>query len=413
MKKNVIVLGAGMVGVATALHLRQRGRDVTLVDRRPAGRETSYGNAGVIQREAVEPYPLPRNISALLKYAFKIGPATNYHLSALPKLLPNLARYWEASSPKHYTRIAAEFSTLIAHCNVEHDAFIKAANADDLVTRQGFRFAYRHNASFEGEIATAKRVHETFGIHYRVLDGQQLAQEEPVLQTRFAGAIQWQDPLSVSNPGELVTRYAQLFESLGGKSVTGDALTLKQTATGWQVHTDEGVIEAAEVVIALGPWADDLISKFGYDLPLFVKRGYHRHYRMQKTLNLPLLSADDGFVLSPMQQGLRLASGIELAERDAPATPVQLNKAEALARQLVPLGEPVESTPWIGARPCTSDMKPVIGPAQHHAGMWFNFGHAHQGFTLGPACGRLLAEMMDGETPYIDPTPFLATRFNK
>lgn len=411
MKKNVIVLGAGMVGVGTALHLRQRGRDVVLVDRRPAGRETSYGNAGIIQREAVEPYPLPRDIGTLLKYALKIGPATNYHLSDLPALLPALARYWDASSPKNYPRIAAEFATLIAHCTSEHDVLIKAAHAEDLVKREGFRFAYRHTASLEKEIDSAQRVHDTFGIHYRLLDGQQLAQEEPALQSTFAGAIQWQDPWTVNNPGELVTRYAQYFESIGGKNLIGDASTLKQTSSGWQVQTNEGIYEAAEVVVALGPWADDLISQFGYHLPLFVKRGYHRHYQMKQTLNLPMMSADDGVMLSPMQQGLRLATGIELARRDAPATPVQLNKAETLVRQFLPLDNPVEQTPWIGARPCTVDMKPVIGAANRHDGMWFNFGHAHQGFTLGPACGRLLAEMMDGETPYIDPTPFLPTRF--
>ena len=98
-------------------------------------------------------------------------------------------------------------------------------------------------------------------------------------------------------------------------------------------------------------------------------------------------------------------------QTDAPATPVQLRRAEESTRELLPLGQPVEATPWLGARPCTADMLPVLGPAPRHAGRWFTFGHAHQGVTLGPVTGRLVAELVSGEKPFVDPAPYLAQRF--
>ena len=128
-------------------------------------------------------------------------------------------------------------------------------------------------------------------------------------------------------------------------------------------------------------------------------------------LHQPVLDAERGYVLAPMQRGLRLTTGAEFAPIDAPPTPVQLAKAEVLARELVELGEALPEPPWFGARPCTADMLPVMGPAPRHTGLWFNFGHAHQGFTLGPVAGRLLAEMVSGGPTGVDPGPYRAARF--
>jgi len=122
---------------------------------------------------------------------------------------------------------------------------------------------------------------------------------------------------------------------------------------------------------------------------------------------------DFGYVLAPMRRGVRLTTGVEFAHPDAPANPTQIVRAERRAREIFDLGTPVETTPWLGLRPCLPDMRPVIGPAPGHPGLWFDFGHAHHGLTVGPASGRLLAEMMTGETPFADPSPFAATRFSR
>jgi len=410
---TVLVLGAGMVGTCTALHLAMRGHAVVLVDRRAPGRETSYGNAGIIQREAVEPYAFARSLAKLASVAFKRDADVNYHLGALPGLAGKLARYWRNSGAARYPAIAQAYGRLIAHATDEHAPLIAAAGADDLVRREGYLHIFRDAATLDAALAKARALSRSHGLRTAALDGAALATAEPALRQRLAGAIHWLDPWSVSDPGELVARYAAHFQRLGGTLAEGDAATLRQTTAGWTVQSADGAIEAEHAVIALGPWADRLLRPLGYRLPLFVKRGYHRHYRGGMAPRLPLYDTARGLVIAPMQRGVRLTTGAEFARQDAPATPWQLGRAQRYARELLDLPEPVEAQPWLGARPCTADMKPVIGPAPRHRGLWFNFGHAHQGFTLGPVSGRLLAELIDGEAPVVDPAPYAAQRFVK
>ena len=411
MAFDIVVLGAGMVGVSAALHLAQRGHAVTLVDRAAPGSETSYGNAGIIQREAVEPYAFPRDWRVLLDVALRRGVDVNYHLGALPALAPRLAAYWRASSPDRYPRIAAEYGRLIAHSVSEQASLIEAADAADLVAKQGYRHVFRSAAKLDEAVQRARRLERDYGVRHAVLDGAGLAQAEPALRQGLAGAVQWLDPWCVNDPGELAARYARLLVRRGGRLVRGEVRGLEPHAGGWRIRTDDAPLAAQHVVVALGPWAGRWIEPLGYRLPLFVKRGYHRHYTGGPALAMPMLDAEKGFVLVPTAKGTRLTTGAEFAPLHAPPTPRQLFEAERLARGLIDLPTPVEAQPWMGCRPCTVDMKPVIGPAPRHPGLWFDFGHAHQGFTLGPVSGRLIADLIEGRTPFLDPAPFAATRF--
>jgi D-amino-acid dehydrogenase len=236
---------------------------------------------------------------------------------------------------------------------------------------------------------------------------------EPHLAPALVGALHWTDPVSVTDPHGLALAYLALFERLGGRFVQGNALSLAEEGTGWTLKTSEGNIFSQRAVIALGPWTDVLTRALGYDLPLAVKRGYHMHYRAagRATLNHPVLDSERGYFLAPMLRGIRLTTGAEFALRDAIRTPVQLGRAEPIARELFPLAERLDTEPWMGARPCTPDMMPVIGGAPRHRNLWFAFGHAHHGLTLGPVTGRMVAEMMTGETAFIDPAPYRAERF--
>ncbi|MBS0452439.1 MAG: FAD-binding oxidoreductase [Proteobacteria bacterium] len=410
-RKDIVVLGAGMVGTSAALHLVQRGHSVLLLDREPPGRETSYGNAGIIQREAVEPYAFPRAWRSLLSAALQSGNDVRYHICALPALVPRLAAYWNNSSPKHYVQIANDYASLIAHSVTEHAHLIREAGASDLVAEEGYLAAYRTPEALSLAVKRAERIELEHGVRHQLLDTDALGRAEPGLIRPMAGAVHWLDPWRVRDPGELVNRYARLFERRGGQFLREGVVAAKPTANGWSVKTDSGEVQANHVVVALGPWASRLIQPLGYHLPLFVKRGYHRHYSEGSALSMPLFDAESGFVLAPTAQGMRLTTGVEFANFESPPTPVQLLKAESAARQIVKLSRPVESLPWYGWRPCTVDMKPVIGRAPKHKCLWFNFGHGHQGFTLGPASGRLLADLIDGQQPYLDPKPFAPDRF--
>lgn len=414
MKTDVIVLGAGMVGVSAALHVQQRGRSVVLVDRRGPSEETSYGNGGLIQREAVVPYFFPREWSAIFKYALNRSTDAHYHLSALPKVAPYLFRYWLASTPERRLASARSMLPLIERCIVEHDALMGPAGIAGMIRNTGYLRAYRTQEKLDIALTTDAAERRMFGIGFDEIDRAKLAILEPHLRDRFVGAVHLTDPVSVADPGAVGRGYADLFTKRGGIFLEGEARSLERTASGWRVATrGKGWIEASEAVVALGPWSDDVTRPLGLRIPLGWKRGYHMHYAAEgnATLNRPTIDAEYGYLLTPMAKGIRLTTGAEFAPRDAPKTPVQLERIEPKARDIFPLGRRVEDEPWMGSRPCLPDMLPIVGPAPGQQGLWLNFGHHHLGFTLGPTTGRLLAEMMTGQTPFTDPTPYRADRF--
>jgi len=412
-RNDIVVLGAGIVGICVALHLQKRARSVVLVDRRGAAEETSFGNAGLIQREGVYPYGFPHDFGALLRYGFNRTIDAHYHPSALPRLAPFLWRYWHYSRPARHAEVARRYAKLIEHCVTEHEALIAEAGAQDLVVRGGWLKVFRTARERDLRFAEAERWQREFGIRHRQVDARALQDMEPHLAPVLAGALHWTDPISVQDPQGLALAYLQLFERLGGRFVQGNAASLEADGGGWRLRTAEGPLEALGAVIALGPWADGLTRALGYDLPLAVKRGYHMHYRAAgaATLHHPILDVERGYFLGPMRRGIRLTTGAEFALRDAIRTPVQLGRAEPIARDLFPLAERLDNEPWMGARPCTPDMLPIIGQAPKHANLWFAFGHAHHGLTLGAVTGRMVAEMVVGETPFVDPAPYSAARF--
>ena len=410
--QSVIVLGAGMVGVSVALHLRRRGVDVVLVDRQGPGEGASFGNAGLIQREAVYPHPFPRALAELRRVARNRAIDVAYHPLAMPALAGPLLRYWWHSHPERYLRAVLAQSALIATCLDEHMDVARDAGATDLLRPIGYLTLFGNARKLEAALAQAESA-RAYGVSHAVLDPAGLEAAEPHLQVGKVGAIHWTDPYSVSDPHALTTAYARLFTKLGGTVAIGDAGTLRRSATGWQVQTADGAVDAPAAVVALGAASRRVTEPLGYAPPVFGKRGYHVHFGMRgnAVVNRPMLDTDSGFMLTPMRRGVRLTTGAEFARRDAEPSPVQLARAEPVARSLLPLADQVEQTPWMGVRPCTPDMLPVIGRAPGHDTLWCAFGHAHQGLTLGPTTGRLLAEMMTGEAPFIDPAPYRAERF--
>lgn len=413
MDFDVIVLGAGIVGVSSALHLQDRGLRVALVDRRAPGEETSHGNAGLIERSSVVPYAFPRRLGTLLRYARNRSVDLYWDARALPAYAGWLARFWRESSPRRLAAAARDLLPLVAASVVEHDALLARTDAQPLVHDGGWIEAFRSPALFDAQARAQQQVAAAHGLRMTVLDAHALRAREPGIGDAFCGAFHWQDPKTVSSPGGLTKAYARLFERDGGTFVHGDATTLVQVDGGWQVRSEHGPISARSAVVALGPWSDQVFAPLGYRIPLRAKRGYHMHYRPTRTpLNVPVCDTEAGFVVAPMEGGrLRLTTGVEIAPRDAPPTGVQLARAEPLARDAFGIGERLDPEPWLGMRPCTPDMRPVIGPAPRHRHLWFAFGHCHHGLTLGPATGRLLAEMMTGAPTYIDPRPYRPARF--
>ncbi|MBU2786729.1 FAD-binding oxidoreductase [Acidithiobacillus sp. VAN18-1] len=416
MAKSVLVVGAGIVGLSIALQLQLRGWQVQLWDRQPAGEGTSYGNAGLIQREAVFPQPFPRDLHELWRYAGNRSSRAQYRFRALPPLAAAFLRYWRASRPDRLQRSAKDYGALIRHCLEDHLALAAVTDASELYRPGGWiqTFQTPEHLAAESAAAAYKKLH--FDVEYALWDENALKQHLPMLRAGLAGAIHWTQPLALIEPVALSQAYLRTFQQQGGEFVLEGIKELEKTAHGWRIRGEKQSGEAPWLVFSMGAWTVDWAKRLGYQAPVFVKRGYHQHYTQnaEPGLPLPVLDSEAGYVLAPMRHGLRLTTGAEFAGRDDPPSLRQLSLAEAAARKLYPgLGRPLDPEPWLGHRPCTGDMLPIIGPLREQPGIFLAFGHCHQGLTMGPSTGRLVAQMLENDPhPFIDPRPYRPERFH-
>ncbi len=403
-----------MVGVSCALALQARGFTVTLLDRRAPGEETSYGNAGVVARSSFVPFNQPalwRNLPRLLA---NTSPQLRFRPSYLVRELAWCLRFLARASQPTFSNTCTALDSLIRLSMVEHEKLLGAAQALHHKRSNGWMFLYRNE---DPQASSASRqLFKEFSVACELLDRGALSRLEPALSNKIAQALWIQDAWSVDDPSAVVKAYARLFVERGGKVLQDNIthLTLPSTR-GWRLATQGGgYIDSPQVVVALGPWSAALLKPLGLHIPMAFERGYHMHYAPSTgpVLQRPVYDSAGGYVLSPMRQGIRLTTGVELNDRDAPPNATQLDLAEQTARTVVPMGERLEAAPWLGRRPTLPDSRPMIGAAPGHPGLWFAFGHQHIGFSTGPGTAALLAAQVSGSVLPIHSKAFRPERFS-
>jgi len=412
--RTAIVLGAGMVGISCAIHLRKRGWQVTLLEKTKPGAETSYGNAGVLSRGSVLPISYPGMVFDVPKILTGGTNAVRFDLSGLARAFSWAPSFLRNGTKARNRKISIGLSALVAHCVQEHEVLMEEAGATSHLAKRGWIKTYRTEASFQ-KTAFEREMLDKYGVRYAVLEPEDLAKLEPNLAPIYAKGLHILDTASVDDPGALCAAYADLFKKLGGAIEIGAATSIGEDKNGATVQLADGrALFADHAVVALGPWSAGLLKTAGVTLPAFEERGYHRHYRAEgnATLNRPINDVDGAFVIAPMAAGIRLTCGVEIAAFDHPKTPKQLEAVLPKAREAFPLGDTTEDEPWLGRRPSLPDSLPAIGKAPRHDRVWTCFGHHHIGLTTGPISGRLLAEMMSGEETIIDPKPYNPARFD-
>lgn len=403
MGKQVIVLGAGIVGVCCALELQRRGLDVTLVDRQAPGQETSAGNAGVLARSSLMPFNHPGLWRQLPRLLRNDAVQFRYRASYLARNLGWVAGFLARARPSVFHETTAALDGLIRLSAAEHLRLLDAAGIRHRLRDSGWIFLYRSEQAWHGS-ALARAAYARHQVPTQALAPAELAQLEPALAPIFARALWIQGSYSVDDPGAVTAAYADLFQRSGGTLRRLRASAIRRDGErGWEVQGDAGseTLTAPALVVALGPWSKALLKTTGIDLPLAFERGYHMHYGAADgpALGRPVYDTGGGYVLSPMARGLRLTTGVELDDCEAPPRPVQLDLAEAQAREAIGLGPRLDPKAWLGRRPTLPDSRPMIGQAPRHPGLWLALGHQHIGFSTAPGTARILAELMceDGD----------------
>jgi D-amino-acid dehydrogenase len=407
---DVVVLGAGIVGVSAAYAARQRGLSVILVDRREPGSETSYGNAGILSSGSISPLNNPSLWSALPKYLTNRHAALRWNPGWSIRNADWVIRFLANATASRLRPRATALHGLIGASLKLHREWIVKAQAAQRIRETGWLKAWRSDA-----VAAAKQEQALlteYGIESRLLDRQAISALEPSILPVYKVGLLHTQTASVDSPGAVVKAYARMFAGSGGEIRLSDIRAIVPDGEGWRVMLADGEIRARDVVVALGPWSADLLRPLGYRVPLAYERGYHREFKPNpaRSLQRPIHDAEGSFLMSPMENGIRVTSGVELTDRDAPSSFAQLDQVVPLARGVVEFGEAV-GDPWRGARPTLPDSLPMIGPAPRHAGLWLAFGNQHIGFTTGPATGAAIAAMIGGTAPPFDATPFAPSRY--
>jgi D-amino-acid dehydrogenase len=413
---DVLVLGAGVVGVACALELQRRGLKVALMDKRAPGRETSYGNGGVLARSSLIPLNNPTLPSTLIQLMGNRKPQLRYSPWFVMKNYEWVTGFLKNTRREVFNETATALDALIQLSMKEHRRLMAEAQVLHRLRDSGWIFLYRSQAAFEA--ATFSRdIYAQFGVKTSALNAIELRDLEPSVAPIFERGLWINDALSVDSPSKIVDAYAALFVARGGTVATLEATTLQRAANGdWLVKGSAGKAQAKRVVIALGPWAKSFLATLGVHVPMAFERGYHQHYLSQPgaVLNRPIYDTAKGYILTPMEQGIRLTTGVELTDQFARPNYAQLAAGEQAARQVFPLGKSIDAVPWLGSRPTLPDSRPMIGaiPNPGCEGLWAAFGHQHIGFSTSTGTAALLGALMCGEVTPINSWAFRPDRFD-
>ena len=407
---DVVVLGAGIVGVSAAYAARQRGLSVILVDRREPGSETSYGNAGILSSGSISPLNNPSLWNALPKYLTNRHAALRWNPGWAIRNPDWVIRFLANATASRVRPRATALHGLIGASLKLHREWIVQAGAAQRIRETGWLKAWRSDA-----VAAAKAEQALlteYGIESRLLDRHAISALEPSILPVYKVGLLHTQTASVDSPGAVVKAYARMFAGSGGDIRQSDIKAIAPDGESWRVVLADGGISARHIVVALGPWSADLLRPLGYRVPMAFERGYHREFKPNpaRSLQRPIHDAEGSFLMTPMEQGIRVTSGVELTARDAPSSLVQLDAVVPVAREVVEFGEPV-GEPWRGARPTLPDSLPMIGPAPQHSGLWLAFGNQHIGFTTGPATGVAIAAMIARAQPPFDAAPFSPGRY--
>lgn len=408
---SVAVIGAGIVGMSAALHLQRDGHAVTVIDGRAPGLATSFGNAGGIVTGAVTPTSTPALWRELPAMLFDRHNAVRMRWSYLPRLAPWLARFLLAA--RRVDAIAAALQPIVTRAYDAHRDLAALAGVEDLLRPVGWLKLYETEAGFGGS-ALERRLMTEQGVRFEVLGADEIRQLEPNLAPRYVRGLLQPESAFVRQPHLVVEGYARHFAAARGRLLRDRVRRIEPLGgEGVRLRTELGIYRFDGVVVAAGAWSGTLAAQIGDRVSLDTERGYHLNLDPAGAgeLRRPVVFPERKFVLAPMQDGIRLTSGVELAGLDAPPDFGPIHALLPAARQALPgLGDTV-TREWLGHRPSTPDSLPVIGPSPRASAVIYAFGHGHLGLTLGPITGKLVADLVAARTPVVDVAPYRASRF--
>ena len=409
--KNILVIGAGIVGVSTALWLQRDGHTVTLIDKEGPAAGASQGNAGVLASGSLVPVTAPRLLKKAPGMLMSKNQPLFVRLAYLPKLIPFLLKYMKHANAQSVERISKGLSVLLHDSPDQHIALAQGTMAAQHIDTDDYLFGYADQAEFSAD-HFGWGIRERRGVDFEELDAGALAKYDPNLKGRFGYGVQCKNHGRIDDPGAYVTTLAEHFVTQGGTF-------LKTEVKGFNIHnaqcsgvvTVDGTLEADTYVLTTGAWSSEWQKELGVSVSMESERGYHIEYvNPSITLRSPLMVASGKFVVHSMTGRMRCAGVIEFGglESGPSQAPIQLLKKQMA--DLFPDMTYDRIDEWMGHRPATADSLPVIGASPKADNIFLGYGHHHIGLSGGPKTGRWLAKLDTGVPINTDLSAYAADR---
>jgi D-amino-acid dehydrogenase len=410
--RHFAVIGAGIVGVSTALYLQRDGHRVSLIDYRPPGEGASFGNAAVIAAASCEPVAMPGILGRVPGMLMDpLGPLA-IRWSYLPRLAPWLLGFVAASRPSRVEPISIALRELSLRCLDAYRPLAAAAGVSEMIRDTGWLSVYKTESAF-AHAASELALQRRRGVKLEILDREQIRQFEPSLAPIFERAVFYPEHSMTVDNFRLVQRLAEDFVARGGRLLQEKVTDIAIGPDGpREVVTDRARHAVDAVALAAGAWSRDLARRLGHRVRLETERGYHVTLPNPGVMpRLPVHIADFGFVATPLAIGLRFAGTVELGGLEAPPNWGRARILLERGRQVFPGLMEEGLTQWMGFRPSVPDSVPVISASPRLPNAYFAFGHGHLGLTYGALTGRLVADLAAGRDPGLDMRPYRVDRW--
>ena len=398
---RVAVVGAGVVGSCIALALRKRGAAVALIDRDEPGRGCSYGNSGAISPGSVAPLAMPGILSSVPRMLLDEESPLHLPLSYLPKAAPWLMRFVASAQPSRVALSAAKLAALHTGALERHEALARELGVPELFVRRGHLHLYP-DARVLAKDAAGWRMRRHYGYPFTQLDRDGILALEPRVVERYRIGVFIADHATIVNPFRYVQAMVRAFTARGGRLRREEVRAMTPLEGGrWRLAT-AGAADGAgqcfdEVVVAAGAWSRRLLDPLGLPLALESQRGYHVQFQGGRdTVSRTVVLADRKIFVTPMEDGLRVGGTVEIAGLERPPDPRRAAILERIARETFEGLDDLQTTRWMGHRPCMPDSVPVIGPAPGRPGLWLAVGHGHLGLTDSINTAQSIASGMLG-----------------
>lgn len=411
MQKKVVVVGAGIVGVSTAIWLQRAGHKVTIIDKEGPAAGASFGNAGVLATSSIIPVTTPGLLKKAPKMLFSPNEPLFLRWAYLPKLLPFLFKYLKHANEKSVNRIADGLNQLLNDTPEQHIALAKGTPAEAFLEEGNYIFGYEDKSAFEADAFTWE-IKKSKGVDFEELNAEALAEYDVALKGRFGYGVNCKHHGKISDPGAYINALADHFVTQGGIILKKELLGFNSVNGHCEgLKTSDGIITADDYILTTGAWSSQWQNELGITVPMESERGYHIEFiNPSIILHTPIMVAGGKFVVHSMDGRMRCSGVVEFGGLEAGASDAPIKLLRTQMKKLFPEMSYDNVTEWLGHRPATADSLPVIGLSPNADNVYLGFGHHHIGLSAGPKTGRWLSKLATGEPIEEDLSIYIANR---